>query len=281
MVGDRPFRQAVQARRYDEVVDTQGLLFKSAATAWGAYGRRHGYDSQSIKEATAAWLYDVRHRVEKNQHAIVRNRALTALALGYAPQGEPDYGLQAVRAAAALVAVPYGVLLHATAQPGKEWPADHWRGLAAALAPEFELVLPWGTDAERSRALAITSGIARSRVPERRPLDEVARLIAGAAFVVGVDTGLMHLAAALGVPLVAIFTSSEPGLTCNGLVGKKPVSRSILLLSIYGGVESCGAVIATTCRSILRLRRSAKICERSAAVLLAWKSGEARSRNTV
>jgi len=41
----------------------------------------------------------------------------------------------------------------------------------------------------------------------------VARLIAGAEFVVGVDTGLLHLAAALGVPLVAIFTGSDPSLT--------------------------------------------------------------------
>jgi heptosyltransferase-1 len=50
-------------------------------------------------------------------------------------------------------------------------------------------------------------------VPDRQPLDGIARLIAGASFVVGVDTGLLHLAAALGVPLVAVFRGSEPGLT--------------------------------------------------------------------
>ena len=59
-------------------------------------------------------------------------------------------------------------------------------------------------------------------MPERAPLDAVARLIAGAQFVVGVDTGLMHLAAALGVPLVAIFAGSEPGLT--GPVGSGPIT---------------------------------------------------------
>ena len=62
----------------------------------------------------------------------------------------------------------------------------------------------------------------RARVPERAPLDAVARLIAGAQFVVGVDTGLMHLAAALGVPLVAIFAGSKPGLT--GPVGRGPIA---------------------------------------------------------
>jgi heptosyltransferase-1 len=47
-------------------------------------------------------------------------------------------------------------------------------------------------------------------------------LIAGASFVVGVDTGLLHLAAALGVPLVAIFVASEPGLT--GPMGSGPIT---------------------------------------------------------
>jgi heptosyltransferase-1 len=55
-------------------------------------------------------------------------------------------------------------------------------------------------------------------VPSRAPIDDVARLIAGAEFVVGVDTGLMHLVAALGVPLVAVFAGSSPGLT--GPVGR-------------------------------------------------------------
>ena len=64
--------------------------------------------------------------------------------------------------------------------------------------------------------------LTRARIPARAPLDAVARLIAGAAFVVGVDTGLLHLAAALGVPLVAIFAGSKPGLT--GPVGSGPLA---------------------------------------------------------
>ena len=215
------FRRRLRAREYAAVIDTQGLFFKSAMIARRARGRSHGYDEQSIKEPAAARLYDVRHHVEWNQHAIARNRELTGLALGYAPQGAPDYGLDAARIAGAKPAVRYGVLLHSTAEPDKEWPAENWRSLAAALGVDFELLLPWGTPAEQTRAQRIASGIARARVPERRPLDEVARLIAGASFVVGVDTGLMHLAAALGVPLVAIFTDSEPGLT--GPVGRGPI----------------------------------------------------------
>ena len=72
------------------------------------------------------------------------------------------------------------------------------------------------------RAGRIASATPRARVPEREPLDRVARLIAGASFVVGVDTGLLHLAAALGVPLVAVFSATEPALT--GPVGAGPIA---------------------------------------------------------
>jgi heptosyltransferase-1 len=47
-------------------------------------------------------------------------------------------------------------------------------------------------------------------------------MIAGASFAIGVDTGLVHIAAALGVPLVAIFVDSEPGLT--GPMGRGPIA---------------------------------------------------------
>jgi heptosyltransferase-1 len=216
----RGFVQTLRARSYDEVIDTQGLI-RSGLIARCARGRTHGYDSDSIKESLAARFYDVRHRVERGQHAIARNRALSALALGYAPAGAPDYGLDRARLAPPQAA-PYGILLHATARAEKEWPEEHWRALAATLGRGIDLVLPCGSAPERARSERIASGLARARVPERRPLDAMARLLAGAAFVVGVDTGLLHLAAALAVPLVAIFVGSEAGLT--GPMGAGPIT---------------------------------------------------------
>ena len=215
------FRRALRAQPFDEIIDTQGLFFKSALIARYAQGRRHGYDANSIKERAASWLYDVRHRVEWNQHAVARNRALTAQALGYAPQGPPDFGLDRAGLAGP-AAAPYGVLLHATARRDKEWPEADWRMLAATLGASVDLAVPFGTEAEHQRAGRIASATPRARVPEREPLDRVARLIAGASFVVGVDTGLLHLAAALGVPLVAVFSATEPALT--GPVGAGPIA---------------------------------------------------------
>ena len=164
------FLRVLRTRAYDEIIDTQGLFFKSALIARAARGRRHGYDPNSIKEAFACALYDVRHAVEWNQHAIARNRALTGLALGYTPEGPPDFGLDRA-ALAGPAAAPYGVLLHATARADKEWPEANWRMLAAALGTSVDLVVPFGTEAERERATRIAAATPRARVPDRAPLD--------------------------------------------------------------------------------------------------------------
>ncbi len=212
--------RTIRGRHYDEIVDSQGLL-RSAVIARMAHGRRHGYDRASIREPLAAPFYDVRYRVSRDLHAVTRNRTLSGLALGYTPQGAPDYGLDRARFGAA--GERYAVLLHATARVTKQWPEQNWISLGRALAARgLDLVVPWGTADEQARSQRIAAALPRARVPDRQPLDAVARLIAGAEIVIGVDTGLLHLAAALGVPLVAIFTGSKPGLT--GPVGSGPLA---------------------------------------------------------
>lgn len=207
------FARQLRERRYDAVVDTQGLA-RTAAMAFLTRGPSHGYDRASVREPVAALAYDVRHQVSRELHAITRNRTLAGLALGYEPAGSIDYGLDRARLAGAAAQRPYAVLLHATARPEKEWRERDWIALGQALAGRgFDLVLPYGNEQEWARSLRIAESLPGTRVPERRPLDEVARLIAGAAVVVGVDTGLLHVAAALGVPLVGIFIASAPELT--------------------------------------------------------------------
>src|SRR5262247_616811 len=215
------FGRAVRTHRYDDIIDTQGLV-RSALMARLARGCRHGYDANSIRERAASWFYDARHRVARDLHAIARNRMLTGLALGYAPGGAVDFGLSR-KAVAEPTSEPYGILFHATARPEKEWPEASWIALGRALrARGSSLLLPWGTETEHARSKRIAAALSNARVPERRPLDRMAALIAEASFVIGVDTGLIHLAAALGVPLVAIFAASDPGLT--GPIGNGPIA---------------------------------------------------------
>jgi len=221
------FRNTVRARSYQAAIDSQGLL-RTAIIASSVRGTRHGYDRISIREPLASRFYDVRHRVERRAHAIARNRTLCGLALGYEPKQPLDFGLDRVAISrAAATAKAYAVLIHGTAQSRKLWADAHWVAVARGVSDRgFDVVLPWGAAAERARSEAIVAaagvGQGCDHVPDRRPLDEVAALIAAASFVIGVDTGLVHVAAALGVPLVAIFVDSEPGLT--GPMGTGPIA---------------------------------------------------------
>jgi len=215
------FVTRLRAQRYDAIIDSQGL-FRTAVMAKLARGERHGYDAQSVREPPASLLYDVRHRVERDRHAIERNRTLTALALGYERDHILDFGLDRARLAAS-AKKPYGILLHATARPTKEWPEQSWIDLGRSLSGRgIELLLPWATPGERARSGRIAGALGNAKLPDLAPLDAMAGVIAGAAFVVGVDTGLLHLAAALAVPLVGIFQASDPGRT--GPMGPGPIA---------------------------------------------------------
>jgi heptosyltransferase-1 len=206
----RDVRRALRAERYDAVVDTQSLI-KSAFLARLASGRHHGMDWASAREPLASLLYGVRHAVPRAAHAVERNRQLAARSLGYAPQEGVDYGL---RVPAAERKSGYVVLLTMTSRADKLWPDERWIELAHEL--RRPAILPWGSDAEHARARRIADAIGGT-VPSRMNLQELARLFGAAHGVIGLDTGLTHLAAALGKPTVGIYCGSDPALT--GLYG--------------------------------------------------------------
>jgi heptosyltransferase I len=212
-------RRSLAHERYDLVIDTQGLV-KSAMLAALAPGAKHGMDRSSAREPLAAMLYDVRHAIARGQHAVERNRQLTAAALGYAADRACDYGLRASGAAPIATGGPYAMLLTMTSRADKLWPEPHWSQLGRTLrARGLHCVLPWGSEPERSRCESIAREIPDAVVPRRLSIEELARLLGGAHCAVGVDTGLTHFSAALGVPTVAIFCASDPALT--GLHGSE------------------------------------------------------------
>ena len=211
-------RSILHARAEEIVIDTQGLI-RSALIVRDTKGEKHGYDRRSIREPLAASVYNVTHTVSRQLHAVTRNRTLTSLALGYRLDSEIDYGLPRSKPAGA---APYAILQHGTSRVTKEWREVDWIGLGQWLAKRgLEVVLPWGTQAERIRSERLASAIKGSRILPRQPLDMTAQTFAGASLVVGVDTGLLHLAAAYRVPLLAIFIATDPGLI--GPVGSGPI----------------------------------------------------------
>src|SRR5262249_20101337 len=146
--------RTIRSRHFDDIVDTQGLL-RSALIARVARGRRHGYDLSSIREPLASPFYDERYGVSRDLHAVERNRILSGLALGYSPQGAPDFGLDRKRFSG--TGSRYGLLLHATARAEKFWPEEDWVSLGKRLNRGSELRLLWGTDVERARSERIAA----------------------------------------------------------------------------------------------------------------------------
>ena len=209
------FNAALKSENYDVVLDTQGLV-KSAVITRLARGRRLGYDWNSAREPLASLFYQQGFSVDKTLHAVARNRLLASAALGNAPSpSAPDYGIAApADLPASFTQSPYAVLLHGTSREDKLWPEDRWIVLGRQLVEAgLTCLLPWGSDAEKNRSLRLASAIPGATVPSALTLKEAASMLAGAAVVVGVDTGLTHLAAALGTPVVALYVATSPGLT--------------------------------------------------------------------
>ena len=211
------FKAALRAERYDAVIDSQGLV-KSALVAAMARGRKHGLDRANVREPFAARFYDVTHAGASNLHAVERNRLLAAAALGYAVPAGCDYGLRAQGERPLQVGSPYVVLLTMTSRDDKLWPEERWRALGLWLHEQgLHCLLPWGSEEERTRCARIAAAIPHAVVPPHLPLAGIARLARDARCVVGVDTGLAHLAAALGVAAVGLYCGSDPAQT--GLYG--------------------------------------------------------------
>lgn len=201
-------------RRYSLALDTQGLI-KSAIFTHCTHTVRCGYAWGSAREPLASWFYDRTFTVAKDLHAVERNRRLVAAALGYAVEGAPDYGIRTPDVALPwLPAQPYVALLHATSRDDKLWDEQNWIALGMQLHQAgMRAILPWGSEQERSRAERLSAAIPDAVCAPRLNLNEAAALLGRASAVVGVDTGLSHLAAALDVPTVGIYTATDPGLT--------------------------------------------------------------------
>lgn len=211
----KAFRDAVRLQQYDAIIDAQGLVKSAALVTRLAHGIKHGMDWSTAREPLASLFYNRKHHIARQQHAVERTRELFAKSLGYTkPQSQGDYAIaQHFLTEVNTDTEQYAVFLHATTRDDKHWPEANWRELIGLLNNAgIRIKLPWGAAHEEARARRLAEGFTYVDVLPRMSLEEVARVLAGAKFVVSVDTGLSHLTAALDRPNITLYGPTDPGL---------------------------------------------------------------------
>jgi heptosyltransferase-1 len=220
------FWHELQTETYDVVIDFQGLI-KSARVARMARLNPGGFSVTYANgsdwcayEWPVRWLLQRSVPMEKTIHAVARYRSLAARALSQdAAQwllDAPVYPWSAVPA----VQPQLAVLAFGTTRADNLWPTEHWLGLGRQLmANGFVLALPQSSDQEQQWAAQLAQHLgAACQVWPRMSLAELKLRMAEATLVVGVDSGLSHLAIALNLPVVQIF--SQPRVARAGPVGR-------------------------------------------------------------
>jgi heptosyltransferase-1 len=207
-------RRALRSGKYHLVIDAQGLM-KSALVAKQAGAPIAGLDGKSAREPAATLLYDHRYNVPRGLHAIERTRRLFGQALGYEPDlSRLDSGIRPSAGSGFSGVSAPAFLLHGTSREDKKWPAEDWIETAHLLvARDMTPVTTFSNDRERAVAAAIAAAVPQAVLVPKSPLGEIAGLIGHSRLVIGADTGLTHLASAFGLPTVAVFLATEPGLT--------------------------------------------------------------------
>ncbi len=218
--GLRRTLRGLRQERYDVTLDFQSNL-RSSLLAWASGApRRIGQPRPYAKEGSRLLSTDRPAAVARDVHKIDRNLALLA-PLGVAPAGAPRPVVPEPPAAAALgeAFVARGgprVILH----PGvsafgalKAWREDRFADLARRLVDDGARVyFAYGGAAEEAVARALAAQAPGAELtPRTSGILELAALLRRADLVVGVDSGPLHLAAAVGAPVLGLYGPKHPG----------------------------------------------------------------------
>ena len=195
----------LRRKRFELAFDFQGLLQSALAGRAARPKTFYGFSRSVAREAHAAWLYDhsveVRgpHRIERNLQLIARAKATTLTMQAWNPPGRPEGDLPRE---------PFILANPFAGWAGKEWPLSCYELLGQKLRQEgLKLVL--NVPAQNAPALRDYQHVDVSVSTLDGLIDATRR----AAAIIGVDSGPLHLAAALRKPGVALFGPTDPALT--------------------------------------------------------------------
>lgn len=216
------FAALLKTTVYDVVIDCQGLI-KSALVArmarLSAQGLRGSFANASDAcsyEWPVKWLLTHNQIMPRRIHAVERTRLLVAKMLGFEAQTDiwqspATVAFNRLPAPTQTSTQPLVMFTHGTTRLDNEWPLAKWQQVAQALIRSgMSIVLPHANERELifCQTLRTTLGEQIQILP-RMGLSDLLDQMALCHSVVGVDSGLSHLAVALNLPHVQIFSQDR------------------------------------------------------------------------
>jgi heptosyltransferase-1 len=201
----------LRGRRYDLAVDFQGLLKSAISASIARPEKLYGFHPSLLREKQASWFYSRSVEVRRG-HVVDMNLEL-ASATG-ASNPAPLFPIPEGRLEAPLPPGPFVLANPLAGWAAKQWPLERYTALASRLRAELNLTLVLNSPPNAAGQLNQVQG-AHVHVSGLQGLIHATRR---AEAVVGLDSGPMHLAAALGIPGVALFGPTDPAR--NGPYGE-------------------------------------------------------------
>jgi lipopolysaccharide heptosyltransferase I len=206
----------LRPQRYDVALDLQGLLKSAVLARASGAARVLGFSIWHLRERTARPFYSETAAPDEALHVVSKNLALverldvTANRFEFPLDARDSAALAAVRAESE--GAPFALVNPGAAWPNKRWPPDRFGALASILRERFGLIpfVLWGPGEEAlARAVADASAGA-ARVAPRTAIADLVELSRAASLMVSGDTGPIHIAAAVGTPIVGIYGPTSP-----------------------------------------------------------------------
>lgn len=204
--GLEPLLESLRGLRrqpFDCAADFQGLIQSALVARLSGARRVFGFDSALLRERAAGLFYH--ERVHSGSAHVVEMNLDLAAAAG-APRRVQEFPLPEGRAEGDLPGGPFLLASPFAGWGSKQWPLEHWLELAGLVRGELGLPLVFNVSPAQAAALSSQPGVS-VHVSSISGLIHATRR---AAAVLGVDSGPMHLAAALNRPGVAIYGPTDP-----------------------------------------------------------------------
>ncbi len=206
--------QVLRRERFDVVLDLQTLI-KSSLFGLATGAKVYGFDAREVREKPASWLQHSTQFHDDEQHVVQKYRHVAAAPwqtehpepLAYAPptihQTYPPLHDET------LIKMPYVVLSLGGSWATKELPNATWQAIVAGIhAQGLQPVCCWGSQDEHLKAQTIAAEVPLTILPQRLGMQDLCALLSASQALIATDTGVLHLAAALGVPTASFWGAS-------------------------------------------------------------------------